>query len=91
MKTKLILANILLIVCFILPNVSTAQTDDIQYIDIVYLKDGSEFRGKIIEYKHGEYLKMEILGGQVVEFPARQVKKIVQQAFGQAGFVPRII
>ena len=66
-----------------------AQTDDIQYIDIVHLKDGSEFRGKIIEYKHDEYLKMEILGGQVVEFPAKQVKKVVQQPYGQAAFVPK--
>jgi len=51
MKIKLILANILFIVCFLLPNVNFAQTGDIHYIDVVHLKDGSEFRGKIIEYK----------------------------------------
>ncbi len=91
MKIKLILANLLFIVCFLLPNTNFAQTDEIQYIDIVHLKDGSEFRGKIIEYKHDEYLKMEILGGQVVEFPAKQIKKVVQQPYGDAAYVPRVV
>jgi len=91
MKIKLILANILFIVCFLLPNTNFAQTDDIQYIDIVHLKDGSEFRGKIIIYKHDDYLKMEILGGQVVEFPAKQIKKIVQQPYGQSAYVPKVV
>ena len=89
MKVRLILANILFIVCFLLPNTNFAQIDEIQYIDIVHLKDGSEFRGKIIEYKHDEYLKMEILGGQTVEFPAKQVKKVVQQPYGQAAYIPK--
>ena len=89
MKVRIILANILFALCFLLPNVNFAQTDEIQYIDILYLKDGSEFRGKIIEYKHDEYAKMEILGGQVVEFPAKQIKKIVQQPYGQAAFIPK--
>jgi len=89
MKIKLVLTNILFIACFLLPNINFAQTDEIQYIDLVYLKDGSEFRGKIIEYKHDEYLKMEILGGQTVEFPAKQVRKVVQQPYGQSAYVPR--
>jgi len=91
MKIKLIVINILFFVCVMLPNISKAQTDELQYIDIVHLKDGSEFRGKIIIYKHGDYLEMEILGGQVVEFPAKKIKKIVQQPYGQLAYIPKTI
>jgi len=85
--------TIVILACLFFPNTNFAQDmpSDIKYIDIVHLKDGSEFRGKIIEYKHDEYLKMEILGGQVVEFPAKQIRKVIQQPFGQAGFVQKII
>lgn len=82
---------IIFLACLFLPNTNFAQTDDIQYLDVVHLKDGSEFRGKIIEYKPDEYLKIEILGGQVVEFSAKQIKKIVQQPYGQAAFIPQVV
>jgi len=90
MKNTLILI-LLFMACLFAPNINFAQTDEVQYIDIVHLKDGSEFRGKIIEYKHGDYLKIEILGGQTVEFPAKKVKKVVQQPYGQAAFVPKVV
>jgi len=83
--------TIIIFACLVLPNTNFAQTDDIQYIDIVHLKDGSEFRGKIVIYKHDDYLKMEILGGQVVEFPAKKVKKVVQQPYGQSAYVPKAV
>lgn len=85
--------KIIIFACLFFPNINFAQDvpSDIQYIDIVHLKDGSEFRGKIIEYKHGEYLKMEILGGQIVEFPAKQIKKTVQQPYGDSAYVPKVV
>ncbi|MEO1438244.1 MAG: hypothetical protein AAFV80_22065, partial [Bacteroidota bacterium] len=51
--------------------------DEVNHIDVVYLKNGSEFRGQILDYKPGEYLKIKILGGAEVEFMDHQIAKVV--------------
>ncbi len=77
---KLIIKSFaIVLICFLAIFQSQAQNTDIKYIDVVYLNNGSEFRGKLIEYKHDEYLKIEILGGQIITFPAEQVEKVVQE------------
>lgn len=70
-----------------------AQTEieDIKYVDVVYLNNGSVFRGEMLEYKHEEYVKIRILGGQVIIFPAEQVKKIVQENIRSAASKVRLI
>lgn len=79
---KIVKIALLSLFCLFLAGQSFAQTEspDIEYIDVVYLNSGSEFRGKLIEYKHGEYVKIKILGGQVITFPAEQVAKVVQES-----------
>ncbi|MEM6724044.1 MAG: hypothetical protein AAF598_08400, partial [Bacteroidota bacterium] len=58
---------------------ATTSLDQVKHIDVVYLKNGSEFRGQIIEYQPGEFLKIKILGGVEVEFQDHQIEKIVQE------------
>ena len=44
--------------------------------DVVYLTNGSVFRGKIIEYQHDGELIMESWSGGRLRLPAQNVKKI---------------
>jgi len=46
--------------------------------DVVYLKDGSIFRGTILKYYPNATLKMRILGGVKVKFKASEIEKILQ-------------
>lgn len=46
--------------------------------DVVYLKNGNIIKGKIIEEKDNEYLKIEILGGTMFIFQTAEVEKIVR-------------
>ncbi len=47
-------------------------------LDIVHLKNGSIFQGKIIQYERGKSLKIELQNGQTIELEDSKVKKIVQ-------------
>jgi len=47
--------------------------------DIVYLKDGSKFRGKILDYQPGKSLTIETWSGQQLKFDGVVVKKIRQE------------
>ena len=41
----------------------TVSLDTIETIDVVYLKDGSIFRGEILEYERGAFLRFLIKSG----------------------------
>lgn len=47
--------------------------------DVVYLKNGSVVRGKILEYKPAENIKIEIFGGSVLVYPATEVVEIKKE------------
>ncbi len=47
--------------------------------DIVYLKDGSIFQGKIIEYNHATEIKMKSWSGAEMKISSANVKKVVQK------------
>lgn len=47
--------------------------------DIVYLKDGSIFRGKILEYKPAQLLIIETWSGQQLKFEGNVVKRVRQE------------
>jgi len=58
-------------------NVLLAQSQETSY-DIVYLKDGSVFEGKILEYHQKKLLKLELSESKVViTLYSRKVKKII--------------
>ena len=47
--------------------------------DVVYLVNGNIIRGKIIEYKSGEYVKIKSYGGNVWVFKEGEIDKIVKE------------
>ena len=58
-----------------------AQTDGSnEKTDVVYLKNGSIFRGKIITYEIGNQLELKIDSGKTIVFKDEHIKKIVQNA-----------
>lgn len=49
-----------------------------EYNDVVYLKNGSIFRGKILEYKPGESLTIELYGANTLTIEAEDIDRVVQ-------------
>lgn len=47
--------------------------------DVVYMKNGTILRGKLLEYSPAGDVKVEILGGTVLVYPAADVDKITKE------------
>lgn len=47
-------------------------------VDVVYLKDGSIFRGEMVEYKKGGALTLRLQNGIIVVFDYEEIDKIIQ-------------
>ena len=60
-----------------------SQQDAGNCTDIVYLRNGSVFRGKILEIKPGGDVVMTTWSGVSMTFPESNVKRIVQRCRGQ--------
>ncbi|MBK7407469.1 MAG: hypothetical protein IPJ40_04890 [Saprospirales bacterium] len=58
-----------------------AQTEP-AYTDMVYLKNGSMFKARIIDYRQGDTITIEIAGGHILKFAESEIEKI--QQVGQA-------
>ncbi len=56
-----------------------AQVED-PYTDLVFLKNGSVFKSKIVDYKQGDTITLEIAGGHILKFADSEVLKIQQVA-----------
>lgn len=52
-------------------------------IDVVYLKDGSVLKGKIQEYKQGEYLVIQLTSGSKLTVEEEEIERIRQQLPGE--------
>jgi hypothetical protein len=52
-----------------------------EYEDVIHLKDGSVFRGVIVEEVPGETYKIEIAGGSVLVVDADEVEKITKELY----------
>lgn len=76
-----ILKNLVLILALLFSSQLIAQSSD-KFVrtDVVYLKNGSIFRGQIELYEHGKELRLRLDENQVVVFKAKNIKKIVQIA-----------
>ena len=58
--------------------------------DIVYLKNGSEIRGTIVEWKPDSLMKVEIVGGSLIVFKPNEVsfyKKIKKKAVDKIKYI----
>lgn len=62
------------------------KQDTTQHIDVVFLKDGSEFRGIILRYDIGEELDMRLRSGTRMTIPASVIKKVVQEPGAMPSF-----
>lgn len=59
-----------------------------QHYDVIYLKNGSEFRGELLEYDTDQ-VTIKALGGKKLTFQQSQIKKIVQEPFNNTIEKPR--
>jgi len=73
---KIILLSLYLITGFWLQAQETAD-----YYDVIYLKDGSEYRGEVIAFDP-EYIKIKIRGGHELVLDRNNIKKVVQEPIG---------
>ncbi|MCW3126364.1 MAG: hypothetical protein JWO03_2022 [Bacteroidetes bacterium] len=73
MKTRFI--QILLLLLF--PIILSAQAD---MEDVIYLKNGSVYRGTIIEQKPGISYKIEIMGGSIISIVAADIEKVTHES-----------
>lgn len=68
--------SVLLAILFIVSICAMAQSN---MEDVVYLKNGSSYRGLIVEQILGESIKIQIAGGSVIAFPVADVYKITKE------------
>jgi hypothetical protein len=54
--------------------------DDPAYTDLIYLKNGSMFKTRIIDYRQGDTITVEIAGGHILKFAESEIEKIRQVA-----------
>ena len=80
---------ILIFVLALSVNFTFAQSEKnstgIHYVDVIKLRGGVEFRGKIIKYLHNQFVTLQTPDGQVHNFNAKDVKKITQERIDQFG------
>ena len=60
-----------------------SQQEKTEFVDVVYLKNGSVFRGEMTEYKKGEQLTLKLRNGNVIVFTEAEIDKIVQEPIGK--------
>ena len=63
-----------LILVLVLPLGLKGQSD----IDVIHLKNGSKFEGKILEYQQGSALRLQLRSGGELEFREEEISRIEQ-------------
>jgi len=53
------------------------------YTDLIYLKNGSVFKSRIIDYRQGDTITVEIAGGHILKFADSDIEKIQQIVAGE--------
>ncbi|MBK6902968.1 MAG: hypothetical protein IPH04_09195 [Saprospirales bacterium] len=73
------LFRILLALVILLPGFGrlSAQVEQ-TYTDIIFLKNGSVFKSRIIDYRQGDTITVEIAGGHILKFADADIAKIQQ-------------
>ncbi len=87
MKTKTF--TITLFLLFLTPFLfaqKALEHGNVEYMDVVYLKDGSVFKGHITEWDQGNQLQIRILGGVELTFSDSVIKKVRQQFLSPRNF-----
>jgi hypothetical protein len=81
-RYKPFLVLIAAMVIFLIPRSSQAQAP---MEDVVYLKNGTVLKGKVLEFTPSGTIKVEIMGGSVFVYPADEVEKIAKEPSKTAG------
>ncbi len=76
---KVLLTNILILLFSLSLFAQENNEEGAMFQDVVYLKDGSLFRGKLLEYKPDESLVIETWSGQQIRFKSNRVRKVRQE------------
>ena len=71
------------LICSVLLSVMFAED-----IDILNLKNGDLIKGKIIEHKINEYIKIELQGGTVLTYTYDQIESIEREEINTETFAP---
>lgn len=70
--------KVLLILLLCLMGSISLSAQEPAYTDLVYLKNGSVFKTRIIDYKQGDTITVEIAGGHILKFAEADIEKITQ-------------
>lgn len=65
--------------CFIGQLYAQTNPKGIKTQDVIYLKNGSIFKGKILEYEKGVALLLELDNGSVIEFDDKEIDRVIQE------------
>ncbi len=74
MNTMNTAGRALLILLLLFPMCLTAQAE----VDVIYLKNGSKFEGRILEYQQGSTLRLQLRPGGEIEFREEEIRRIEQ-------------
>lgn len=66
-----------------------SQQKKLELIDVIYLKNGSVFRGEMIAFKKGEQVTLRLRNGNEVVFKDEEVERIIQEPIGKKIRKPR--
>ena len=91
---KHILAIIILMTSLINTGFAQNERSD-NFISVVYLKDGSIFRGDIVKYERGGIMELRIIGGQIIKLNDEEIDHVEQERMdrspsGQEGEEPLV-
>ncbi|MCO6476155.1 MAG: hypothetical protein J5I94_06000 [Phaeodactylibacter sp.] len=88
MNTLNTAARAVLILLLLFPACLLAQSD----VDVIYLKNGSTFEGKILEYQQGSTLRLQLRSGGEIEFREEEIRRIEQgwEPEAEVEDIPRI-
>lgn len=78
-SSRTCLLKALLPVFMLLASATLSAQSYSDYIDVVYLKDGSKIKGIIVEQIPGKSLKIETSLGNQLSFPISQVEKLTRE------------
>lgn len=80
------------VLCLILAFAPTTEVKAQSYHmeNVIYLKNGSEIRGWIVEQIPGEYVKIELVGGSILVYQQSEIEKITSEPTRYSQIIRRV-
>ncbi|MEZ4777426.1 MAG: hypothetical protein R3D00_29890 [Bacteroidia bacterium] len=80
----------LVFVLIVLTPFSEVKAQSYHMENVIYLKNGSEIRGWILEQIPGEYVKIELVGGSILVYQQDEIEKITSEPTQYAQIIRRV-